>query len=150
MDNLKEFIENNRDSFEQHSKADSSNAEKLYRKIVVRRRIKVLWAGLSAAVVIISIFLNMHIQNKTDDHKTQIISYKLKEQEIINKIYSNTYMNKEDIANTIDIITRESIPFEEQLPKEMPKKDKTEAIKEYNEQRLDALNTLLIRSCNQI
>lgn len=153
MDNLKDFIEVNKSSFSQDSLPEGDVrrfSEKLGQRRIsfhspVKRRSVSLFRVIAfpvAAAVALMLVVNIFVRNMSSEEETTRIytEYCREVAQISSEI--QVMMSGDDIRmadRTIDNITFEAIPFIEQLPSEMSKKEKVKAVKEYYSQKLDGV-----------
>ena len=66
-----------------------------------------------------------------------------KELDIITLAESNNPYEVDEVLNNIRSITFEAIPLEDQLPEELPTKEKIRILNDYYNQKYEALESLL-------
>ena len=145
MNNLETYIRTNRPDFDVCPPPENSRmrfTEKLKQERR-KRLMKVISLSLTTvAAASVAIFL---ASNHTNVSGTLIQQHKLladKEMEVTDVVNKNIMQENESILDAIRLITADVIPLEEQLPPELPDKEKVRIIKEYYSQKTMALEQL--------
>lgn len=144
MDNLKNFIDNNRDSFDEVYEIDMHIAKKLYKKsspIILYK--KIIWSLTGVAAAIVLTFVGINSYNNVDSLESQLKYYENTRAELIDKILETSTIDKEEMQSIIEIIIQEAIPMVELIPEYVAEEEKIEIIQDYENRRLLALNQLL-------
>src|SRR5574344_163350 len=156
MDNLKMFIDENKEQFSEEL-LPNGDTERFLSKMkrgdihfgrVVKKRpvsfIRIV-AFPIAAVAVLMLIMNIFVKGLGEEDETKRIytDYCREVAQISTEIQMMTNENNISVADrTIDNITFEAIPFIEQLPPEMTPKQRAKAVKEYYSQKLDGVKRL--------
>lgn len=143
MDNLKNFIDNNREMFEE-CEFETIKVEK-FLQISKRNRIKkITLSAICAAAVILGVIFGINTYMSTIysvNYQNKL--YLSQKDELVSKIYQTTIIERQELENLVRAVTFEAIPMTEQLPSELSQKQKAKIICEYNQTLLNALNEIL-------
>lgn len=146
MTELEKYIKANLGSFDSEPVPAGSKERFLHAVASERRKktvrfISLTLGGLAAAcaAVLISV-IKPDLSKELERHHTRLADT---ENEIIMAAEINCPNEIGMIINTIRSITSEAIPLEDQLPEDMPKKEKRRILNKYYKQKQEALSTLL-------
>ena len=146
MTELEQYIKANLESFD-YEPVPEGNKKRFLRAVASDRRKKTVrvmslaFSGLAAAcaTVLISV-LEPDLSKELERHHTSLAET---ENEIIVTAEKNCPNEIGMIISSIRSITTEAIPLEDQLPEEMPKKEKRRILDKYYKQKQKALKSLL-------
>lgn len=146
MTELEKYIRDNIGSFDSEL-VPTGSKERFLHAIASKKRkkrvriISLAFCGLAAAcaAVLISV-IEPDLSKELASHHTRLADA---ENEIIEAAEINCPHEMGMIINTIRSITSEAIPLEDQLPEEMPEKEKRRILDKYYRQKHEALKTLL-------
>ena len=146
MTELERYICDNREDFDSvplpaYSRERfmaSVAAEKRKRRI---RFISIASTGLAAAfAALVAVTYEGNIESVLEHHHKRMTA---KELDIITLAESNNPYEVDEVLNNIRSITFEAIPLEDQLPEELPTKEKIRILNDYYNQKYEALESLL-------
>jgi uncharacterized membrane protein YhiD involved in acid resistance len=111
-----------------------------------RRKRRVRFAGIASTGIAAAIatLLTLTYEPDMEDvlkrHYTRLAE---KELDIISLTEENHPHEMEEVINSIHSITFEAIPLEDQLPEELPVKERIRILNEYYNQKYEALESLM-------
>lgn len=106
-----------------------------------RRRVPLFWASAAAAVLVLILWIGINRPHFRNAHTPEAVYTAYLEQ--IGELYHLLAANASDSNETIDWqavldeLTGETVPLYDQLPEEMPEKEKTDVLKAYYGEILD-------------
>lgn len=146
MTELERYIEANIDSFDVMP-VPSGSRERFMSAIASekkKRRTKVIslaFTGMAAAcAVLLTVFAEPDMSRELQRQHRRLAA---KENEIMILAERNFPEEVDMIANTIRSITFEAIPLEDQLPEEMPVKERVRILNDYYGHKYEALKSLM-------
>jgi len=151
MDNLKQFIDENRGDFEMES-LPSGHKMRFERRISsagrLRRRIYYI-TGAAAAIILAVMVPLTSVTNgdeQLDPITAMVFEYErtigLKATELYEKAVQLDDHNQEIIINTIDQLLYEAIPFVEQIPAGLSNEEKEKIFRDYYTTKLNSFDTV--------
>lgn len=148
MDRLEQYIKDNRSSFDTELLPSGSRerfmarleAEEAGRKAV---RFRHVWmsAAVSAAAVVALILFSYSGADK--DIERSILAMNSQEAQVIALVEEVCPQEMDAVMSSIRSITFEAIPFTDQLPDEIPEKERVRIIKDYYGRKIEALQNLM-------
>lgn len=149
MDRLEQYIKENRSSFDMELPPSGSRerfmakleAEKPGRKVVSFRPVW-LSAAVSAAAVVVAVIALSYSDVDRDIEKS-ILAMSSQEAQVIALVEEVCPQEMDIVMNSIRAITFEAIPFTDQLPDELPEKERVRIIKDYYGRKTEALQDLM-------
>lgn len=146
MTELERFIIDNRDEFDSMPVPENSRERFMASVAAEKRKRRIRLAGMgftgiaaaSAALLVLSHEPDM--EDILEKHYTRIAETEL---HIISLTESNHPNEIEEVMSSIHSITFEAIPLEEQLPKELPEKDRIRILNDFYNQKYEALKSLM-------
>ena len=149
MDRLEQYIKENRSSFDIELPPSGSRerfmakleAEKPGRKVVNFRPVW-LSAAVSAAAVVVAV-IALSYSGVDRDIEKSILAMSRQEAQIIALVEEVCPQEMDIVMNSIRAITFEAIPFTDQLPDELPEKERVRIIKDYYGSKIEALQDLM-------
>lgn len=146
MTELEKYIIGNREEFNTAPVPDRSRdrfmaivaAEKRKRRIRIISMISTGIAACIAAVLFLTIEPDM--SRVLERHHSRLTA---KELDIITLTETDHPYEMDEVINSIRSITFEAIPLEDQLPEELPEKEKIDILNEYYDQKYAALESLM-------
>lgn len=146
MTELERYISSNLEAFDCEPLPEGSRERFMDAVRQERRnnRIQILSmtiTGIAACIAIImAVFVEPDISKELERHYKRMA---MKENEILT-IVEREYPDDTDmIMNTLRSITADAIPLEEQLPDELPIKEKSRILNEYYDDKYSALESLI-------
>lgn len=146
MTELERYILDNREEFDSEPVPESSRERFMASVAAERRKRRVRFAGLAstgiaaALAAILSLTHEPDMETVVKNHHTRLAE---KEQDLISLTQENYPYEIEEMINSIRSITFEAIPLEEQLPEELPVKERIRILDEYYGQKYEALESLM-------
>ena len=149
MDRLEQYIKENRSSFDMELPPSGSRerfmakleAEKPGRKVVNFRSVWLSVAVSAAAVVVAVIALSYSGVDR--DIEKSILAMSRQEAQVIALVEEVCPQEMDIVMNSIRAITFEAIPFTDQLPDELPEKERVRIIRDYYGRKIEALQDLM-------
>ena len=149
MDRLEQYIKENRSSFDMELPPSGSRerfmakleAEKPGRKLVNFRPVW-LSAAVSAAAVVVAV-IALSYSGVDRDIEKSILAMSRQEAQVIALVEEVCPQEMDIVMNSIRAITFEAIPFTDQLPDELPEKERVRIIKDYYGSKTEALQDLM-------
>ena len=149
MDRLEQYIKENISSFDMELPPSGSRerfmakleAEKPGRKVVSFRPVW-LSAAVSAAAVVVAVIALSYSDVDRDIEKS-ILAMSSQEAQVIALVEEVCPQEMDIVMNSIRAITFEAIPFTDQLPDELPEKERVRIIKDYYGRKTEALQDLM-------
>lgn len=149
MDRLEQYIKENRSSFDMELPPSGSRerfmakleAEKPGRKVVNFRPVW-LSAAVSAAAVVVAV-IALSYSGVDRDIEKSILAMSSQEAQVIALVEEVCPQEMDIVMNSIRSITFEAIPFTDQLPDELPQKERVRIIKDYYGRKTEALQDLM-------
>ena len=146
MTELERFIIDNRDEFDSMPVPENSRERFMASVAAEKRKRPIRLAGMgftgiaaaSAALLVLSHEPDM--EDILEKHYTRIAETEL---QIISMVESKHPYEIEEVMSNIHSITFEAIPLEEQLPEELPVKERIRILDEYYGQKYEALESLM-------
>lgn len=109
-----------------------------------KRRIRTAYVTLTGIAAVFAalmvLFMNPDISWELERHHNRLAD---KENEIMIMVERNHPYETEEVRNMIRSITAETIPLEDQLPEELPIKEKSRILNNYYNQKHSALESLM-------
>ena len=146
MTELERYIIENREGFDSEP-VPAGSRERFMAELSSERRkgrIRIFYTGLTgmaAGLAALFLMFNEHdLAKELEGHHTRLAE---KENEILIMVEREYPHEKIMIENTIRSITAEAIPLEEQLPEELPLKERSRILNEYYNQKYQALERLI-------
>ena len=149
MDRLEQYIKENRNSFDAELPPSGSRerfmarleAEKARRKAV---RFRHMWmsAAVSAAAVLAAL-VAFSYSGADKDIERSILAMNSQEAQVIALVEEVCPHEMDVVMSSIRSITFEAIPFTDQLPDELPEKERIRIIKDYYGRKIEALQDLM-------
>lgn len=146
MTELERYILDNREEFDSEPVPESSRERFMASVAAERRKRRVRFAGLAStgiAATLAALLTLTHepeMETVVKRHHTRLAE---KEQDLISLTQENYPYEIEEMINSIRSITFEAIPLEEQLPEELPVKERIRILDEYYGQKYEALESLM-------
>ncbi len=146
MTELERYIIENREGFDSEP-VPSGSRERFMAELSADRRkgrIRILFTGMTgiaaslAALLLIS--SQPDIERELERHYTRLAE---KEKELMIMVENNFPYEKSMIENIARSITTEAIPLEEQLPDELPLKERRRILNDYYNQKYLAMESLI-------
>lgn len=146
MTELERYIIENRERFDSEP-VPSGSRERFMAELSTDRRkgrIRILFTGMTgiaaslAALLLIS--SQPDIERELERHYTRLAE---KEKELMIMVENNFPYEKSMIENIARSITTEAIPLEEQLPDELPLKERRRILNDYYNQKYLAMESLI-------
>lgn len=116
-------------------------AEKPGRKVVNFRSVW-LSAAVSAAAVVVAVIAFSYSGVDRDIEKS-ILAMSRQEAQVIALVEEVCPQEMDIVMNSIRAITFEAIPFTDQLPDELPEKERVRIIRDYYGRKIEALQDLM-------
>lgn len=149
MDRLEQYIKENRNSFDAELPPSGSRerfmarleAEKARRKAV---RFRHVWmsAAVSAAAVLAAL-VAFSYSGADKDIERSILAMSSQEAQVIALVEEVCPQEMDVVMSSIRSITFEAIPFTDQLPDEIPEKERIRLITDYYGRKIEALQELM-------
>lgn len=146
MTELERYIEANLESFDVEP-VPSGSRERFMKAIASEKRkrrarvISLAFTGMAAACALfLTVFIEPDMSRELRRQHTRLAA---KENEIMIMAERDFPEEVDMIANTIRSITFEAIPLEDQLPDEMPVKDRIRILNDYYDHKYEALKSLM-------
>jgi hypothetical protein len=149
MNRLEQYIKENRNSFDAELPPSGSRerfmarleAEKARRKAV---RFRHMWmsAAVSAAAVLAALIAFSYFGADKDIERS-ILAMNSQEAQVIALVEEVCPQEMDVVMSSIRSITFEAIPFTDQLPDELPEKERIRIIKDYYGRKIEALQDLM-------
>lgn len=141
MTELERYILDNREEFDSEPVPESSRERFMASVAAERRKRRVRFAGIAAALAaLLTLTHEPDMETVVKNHHTRLAE---KEQDLISLTQENYPYEIEEMINSIRSITFEAIPLEEQLPEELPVKERIRILDEYYGQKYEALESLM-------
>lgn len=146
MTELERYILENREEFDSVPVPADSRERFLASVAAERRKRRVRLAGIASTGIAaaIAVLMTLAYEPEMEDvlkrHHSRLAE---KEMDIISLTEENYPHEMEEIMNSIHSITFEAIPLEEQLPEELPIKERIRILNEYYNQKYEALESLM-------
>ena len=146
MTELERFIIDNREEFDSMPVPENSRERFMASVAAEKRKRRIRIAGMAstgiAAALAALLVLNHEpdMEDILEKHYTRIAETEL---HIISLTESNHPNEIEQVMSSIHSITFEAIPLEEQLPKELPEKDRIRILNDFYNQKYEALKSLM-------
>jgi len=146
MTELERYILDNREEFDSEPVPESSRERFMASVAAERRKRRIRFAGLAstgiaaALAAILSLSHEPDMETVVKNHHTRLAE---KEKDIISLTKESHPYEMEEMINSIRSITFEAIPLEEQLPEELPVKERIRILDEYYGQKYEALESLM-------
>ena len=146
MTELERYILDNREEFDCAPVPENSRerfmafvaSEKRKRRIKFASMATAGIAAASAALVVLTHDPDM--EKVLEKHYTRLAE---KELDIMTLAEANHPYEMDEVLNSIHSITFEAIPLEDQLPEELPAKDRIRILNDYYNQKYEALESLM-------
>ncbi len=147
MTELERYISKNHDAFD--SEPVPAGSRERFMAIVTaekrKRRIRIMSlaiSGMAAALaILLTVCVDPDISKELKRHHTRLAE---KENEILAMVERDYPDETDMVINTLRSIISEAIPLEEQLPDELPVKEKSRILEDYYESKYSALESLMI------
>ena len=146
MTELERYILDNREEFDSEPVPESSRERFMASVAAERRKRRVRFTGLAstgiaaALAAILTLTHQPDMETVIEKHHTRLAE---KEQDIISLTQESHPYEMEEMINSIRSITFEAIPLEEQLPEELPVKERVRILNEYYNLKYEALESLM-------
>lgn len=146
MTELERYIVDNREEFNSAPVPVNSRERFMASVAAERKKRRVRFAGIASTGIAAAIatLLTLTYEPDMEDvlkrHYTRLAE---KELNIISLTEENHPHEMEEIINSIHSITFEAIPLEDQLPEELPIKERIRILNEYYNQKHEALERLM-------
>lgn len=146
MTELERYILDNREEFDSEPVPESSRERFMASVAAERRKRRVRFTGLASTGIAAALAALLTLTHEPDmetvvkNHHTRLAE---KEQDLISLTQENYPYEIEEMINSIRSITFEAIPLEEQLPEELPVKERIRILDEYYGQKYEALESLM-------
>ena len=146
MTELERFIIDNREEFDSIPVPENSRERFMASVAAERRKRGVRFAGIAstgiaaAIATLLTLTYEPDMENVLKRHYTRLAE---KELDILSLTEENHPYEMEEIRNSIHSITFEAIPLEDQLPEELPVKERIRILNEYYNQKYEALESLM-------
>ena len=146
MTELERYILDNREEFDSEPVPESSRERFMASVAAERRKRRVRFAGLAStgiaatSAALLTLTHEPEMETVVKRHHTRLAE---KEQDLISLTQENYPYEIEEMINSIRSITFEAIPLEEQLPEELPVKERIRILDEYYGQKYEALESLM-------
>ena len=146
MTELERYILDNREEFDSEPVPESSRERFMASVAAERRKRRVRFTGLASTGIAAALAALLTLTHEPDmetvieKHHTRLAE---KEQDLISLTQENYPYEIEEMINSIRSITFEAIPLEEQLPEELPVKERIRILDEYYGQKYEALESLM-------
>ena len=146
MTELERYICDNREEFDT-APLPSDSRRRFMEKVAVEKRrsrirfISMTSAGIAAAFAAFAVLFHEPDMERTlKRHHTRMTE---KELDIITLAETMNPYEMDEVINNIRAITFEAIPLEDQLPDELPTREKIQILNDYYNQKYEALESLL-------
>lgn len=146
MTELERYIIDNRDEFDSIPVPENSRERFMASVAAEKRKRRVRFAGVASTGIAATFAALAVLTNEPDMEKILENHYtRLAEQEldIITLAEANHPYEVEEVLNSIHSITFEAIPLEDQLPDELPARERIRILNEYYNQKYEALKSLM-------
>ena len=146
MTELERYILDNREEFDSEPVPESSRERFMASVAAERRKRRVRFTGLASTGIAAALAALLTLTHEPDmetvieKHHTRLAE---KEQDLISLTQENYPYEIEEMINSIRSITFEAIPLEEQLPEELPVKERIRILDDYYGQKYEALESLM-------
>ena len=146
MTELERYICDNREDFDS-APLPADSRRKFMEKVAAEKRksriryISMASAGMAAAITLFAVLIHEPEMERT--LKNHHIRMTEKEMDIITLAETMNPYEMDEVINSIRAITFEAIPLEDQLPEELPTKEKIRILNDYYNQKYEALESLL-------
>lgn len=151
MTELERYIIDNRESFDMEP-VPAGGRERFMAKVAAdkrKRRIRIAslsFSGIAAGLAAIMVLFNEpDLSRELERQHTRLAE---KENEIMILVEREYPYEKAMVENTIRSITAEAIPLEEQLPDEIPMKERIRILNDYYDHKYQALEGLIAEYAN--
>ena len=148
MDSLKQFIEENRSSFESEQ-LPSGHKMRMERKIssVRNRRFAIRITGVAAAIILAAIIpISTIMNNKVDSITAMIWEYEGEIESRATELYQKAVQvdshHQDIIIGTIDQLIYEAIPLSDQIPAGLNNERRREIYEEYYKTKLEGFDMI--------
>lgn len=148
MDRLEQYIKENRYSFDAELPPSGSRerfmarleAEKARRRRVWFRHI---WMSAAVSAAAVAALVAFSYSGASKDIERSILAMNSQEAQVIALVEEVCPQEMDVVMSSIRSITFEAIPFTDQLPDELPKKERIRIIKDYYGRKIEALQDLM-------
>ncbi len=159
MDRIEQYIKSNRGEFDSELPPAGSrdrflarlealeNAGRVLRKSSVR---KVFVCSAAAAVAALVIVAGLSAVRNENALEKSIMAMAKAESDMIAYVRQACPHEMDYVIPFIRSITAEAVPLSEQLPEELPSKEKVRILKDYYDRKTEALKHLMACYCNEI
>jgi hypothetical protein len=149
MDRLEQYIKENINSFDAELPPSGSRARFMARLEAEKARNKVVrfrhvWmsAAVSAAAVVAAL-VAFSYSGADKDIERSILAMNSQEAQVIALVEKVCPQEMDVVMSSIRSITFEAIPFTDQLPDELPEKERIRIIKDYYGRKIEALQDIM-------
>ena len=146
MTELERYISSNAGAFDMEPVPEGSR-ERFMACVASERRkrhirmVYMTFAGIAAAfAAMMVLFIDPDISWELERHHNRLAD---KENEIMVMVERDHPFETEEVRNMIRSITAEAIPLENQLPEELPLKERSRILNDYYKQKYSALESLM-------
>ena len=146
MTELERFIIDNREEFDSMPVPENSRERFMASVAAEKRKRRIRFASIASTGIAASFAAVFALSYEPDmadileKHYTRIAETEL---DIISLAETNHPYEIDEVMNSIHAITFEAIPLEEQLPDELPVKERIKVLNEYYNQKYEALKSLM-------
>ena len=147
MDRLEQYIKDNRNSFDTEILPSGSRERFMARLETEKkaRRLRPVWLSvpISAAAAVAAVALSLSYFRVDREIERSISAMNSQEAQVIALVEEICPEEMDAVMNSIRSITAEAIPFTDQLPDELPERERVMIIKEYYSRKTEALQNLM-------
>lgn len=147
MDRLEQYIKDNRNSFDTEILPSGSRERFMARLETEKkaRRLRPVWLSvpISAAAAVAAVALGLSYFKVDREIERSISAMNSQEAQVIALVEEICPEEMDAVMNSIRSITAEAIPFTDQLPDELPERERVMIIKEYYSRKTEALQNLM-------
>jgi hypothetical protein len=147
MDRLEQYIKDNRNSFDTEILPSGSRERFIARLETEKkaRRLRPVWLSvpISAAAAVAAVALGLSYFKVDREIERSISAMNSQEAQVIALVEEICPEEMDAVMNSIRSITAEAIPFTDQLPDELPERERVMIIKEYYSRKTEALQNLM-------